>query len=307
MTPALDAFTTLSEHRCFGGTQGFHSHESREIGLPMRFSVFLPPQAGHGPVPALIYLAGLTCNEETFPIKAGAQRLAAELGLALVAPDTSPRGAQVPGESESWDFGVGAGFYLDATEAPWATHWRMESYLMDELVPALPAHLPIDAKRLGIFGHSMGGHGALTLALRHPGVFRSLSALAPICAPTQCAWGEKAFTGYLGADRAAWAGHDAVALLERQPAAPYPGGILVDQGTADKFLVAGQLHPELLEAARERIGQPLALRRHEGHDHGYYFIQSVIGDHLAHHARALGADGQEGTPSLAATTMAASA
>jgi S-formylglutathione hydrolase len=307
MTLSLDAFTTLSEHRCFGGTQSFHSHDSREVGLPMRFSVFLPPQAAYGPVPALVYLAGLTCNEETFPIKAGAQRLAAELGLALVAPDTSPRGAQVPGESESWDFGVGAGFYLDATEPPWATHWRMESYLMDELVPALSAHLPIDPQRLGILGHSMGGHGALTLALRHPGVFRSLSAMAPICAPTRCAWGEKAFTGYLGADRAAWADHDAIALLERQPAAPYPGGILVDQGTADKFLAAGQLHPDLLETACERIGQPLSLRRHEGYDHGYYFIQSVIGDHLAHHARALGSHGPDDAATLAATTMAASA
>jgi S-formylglutathione hydrolase len=282
-----DSLKTLSEHRCFGGRQIFLEHPSLEIGLPMRFSVFLPPQAEHGPVPALIYLAGLTCNEETFMTKAGAQRLAAELGLALVAPDTSPRGAKVEGESESWDFGVGAGFYLDATQAPWAPHWRMESYLVDELLPLVCSGFAIDARRIGVFGHSMGGHGALTLALRHPGVFRSVSAFAPICAPTRCPWGEKAFTGYLGADRAGWAGHDATLLMEKQPAAPFPAGILIDQGLADKFL-ADQLHPELFEAACAAAGQPLALRRHAGYDHGYYFVQTFVPDHLAHHARQLG-------------------
>jgi len=290
ITPMTDALKTLSEHRCFGGTQHFCEHDSRETGRPMRFSVFLPPQAAPDrPVPAVVYLAGLTCNEETFPTKAGAQRLAAELGLALVAPDTSPRGANVPGEADSWDFGVGAGFYLDATEAPWAANWRMESWLIDELLPLLGAALPIDMSRLGVFGHSMGGHGALTLALRHPGVFRSLSALAPICAPMRCPWGEKAFTGYLGADRTRWVEHDATVLMEHQPTPPYPGGILVDQGLDDKFLAAGQLRPELLEAACAAIGQPLTLRRHAGYDHGYYFVQSVVGDHLAHHARQLGA------------------
>ena len=276
----------LSEHRCFGGVQRFYEHASAEIGLPMRFSVFLPPAAERGPVPGLMYLAGLTCNEETFMVKGGAQRLAAELGIALLAPDTSPRGANVPGESASWDFGVGAGFYLDATEAPWRPHWRMESYLVRELLPLAGAQLPIDMARLGLFGHSMGGHGALTLALRHPGLFKSLSAFAPICAPSQCPWGEKAFTGYLGPDRSRWTVHDATALMQHQPMAPYPAGILIDQGLADKFL-AEQLHPDLLEAACAGLGQPLTLRRHAGYDHGYYFIQSFMDDHLRHHAATL--------------------
>jgi S-formylglutathione hydrolase len=286
-----DSLQTLSEHRCFGGVQRFHQHPSREIGLPMRFSIFLPPQAEHAPVPAVLYLAGLTCNEETFAAKAGAQRMAAELGLALIAPDTSPRGAAaeaIDGAAASWDFGIGAGFYLDATEAPWATHWRMESWLLKELLPLVAQSVPIDGERIGIFGHSMGGHGALTLALRHPGRFRSLSALAPICAPTRCPWGEKAFGGYLGPDRSRWAAHDASALMQSQPTAPYPGGILVDQGLADKFL-AEQLHPHLFEAACAAASQPLALRRHEGYDHGYYFIQSFVADHLAHHAERLAA------------------
>ena len=277
-------------HACFGGAQRFYQHRSREIGLPMKFSVYLPPKALQGEkVPALIYLAGLTCNEETFMTKAGAQRLAAELGLALVAPDTSPRGANAPGEAESWDFGVGAGFYLDATQAPWEAHWRMESYLTRDLLPLLGQHLPIDLERVGIFGHSMGGHGALTLALRHPGMFKSLSALAPIAAPTQCPWGRKAFAGYLGSDEGEWLNHDASALMAAQKAAPYPGGILIDQGLADKFLLEKQLLPEAFEAACERVQQPLTLRRHAGYDHGYYFIQSFMADHLAHHARQLGA------------------
>ena len=255
----------------------------------MQFSVYLPPQALAGAqCPALLYLAGLTCTEETFMTKAGAQRLAAELGLALVAPDTSPRGANAPGEADSWDFGVGAGFYLDATQEPWARHWRMESYLMNELLPLVAAQLPIDGERMGITGHSMGGHGALTLALRHPGRFKTVSAFAPICAPTQCPWGEKAFTGYLGTDRSTWIEHDATALMQHQPVAPYPAGILIDQGLDDKFLAA-QLHPQLFEAACAAIGQPLTLRRHAGYDHGYYFIQSFIDDHLRHHAQQLGA------------------
>lgn len=286
MSPPLEL---LGSHACFGGAQRFYRHASREIGLPMKFSVYLPPQAlGGARVPALLYLAGLTCTEETFPIKAGAQRLAAELGLALVAPDTSPRGAGVPGEADAWDFGVGAGFYLDATQAPWSTHWRMESYLLRELLPLIEAELPIDGQRWGVFGHSMGGHGALTLALRHPGRFQSLSAFAPIAAPTGCAWGTKAFTGYLGTDRSAWEAHDASALMAAQARAPYPQGILVDQGLADKFLAEQQLQPEAFEAACARVGQPLTLRRHAGYDHGYYFIQSFIDDHLHHHAAALG-------------------
>ena len=282
--------TLLSEHACFGGVQRFYQHASTAIGLPMKFSVFLPAQALAGGaqhrVPGLMYLAGLTCNEETFMTKAGAQRYAAQHGLALIAPDTSARGAQVPGETDSWDFGVGAGFYLDATQAPWSQHYRMESYLTQELLPLLAVHLPIDTARMGITGHSMGGHGALSLALKHPGLFRSVSAFAPICAPTQCPWGQKAFTGYLGVDASTWAAHDSVALMAAQSVLPYPDGILIDQGLADKYL-EDQLNPHLLEAACERIHQPLTLRRHAGYDHGYYFISTFMADHLAHHAAAL--------------------
>ncbi|KAB2970718.1 S-formylglutathione hydrolase [Zoogloea sp.] len=273
-------FEILSEHGCFGGRQGFYRHASAEIGLPMRFAVFVPPQAAAGPVPVLFYLAGLTCTEETFPIKAGAQRLAAELGLMLVAPDTSPRGANVPGEAEAWDFGVGAGFYLDAVREPWARHWRMESYITGELRALVGAHFPADLARCGIFGHSMGGHGALTLALRHPDLYRSVSAFAPIAAPGLCPWGEKAFGGYLGEDRSLWRAHDASALIEDGRRCP---PILVDQGLSDSFLPT-QLNPERLEQVCAAAGQPLSLRRHEGYDHGYYFISTFMADHLAHHA-----------------------
>ena len=284
----LQALDLLSAHACFGGAQRVYQHASREIGLPMKFSVYLPPQALQGAKrPVLVYLAGRTCNEDTFMTKAGAQRLAADLGLVLVAPDTSPRGAQVPGEADAWDFGVAAGFYLDATQAPWATHWRMESYLTHELLPLLGAHLPVDLERAGIFGHSMGGHGALTLALRHPGVFKSVSAFAPIAAPSQCPWGKKAFSGYLGKDESTWLAHDASALMAAQTTPPYPGGILIDQGLADKFLLENQLLPEVFEAACAQVGQPLTLRRQPGYDHGYYFIQTFMADHLAHHALAL--------------------
>ena len=278
----------LSEHCCFGGVQSFYEHPSNVVGLPMRFSVFLPPQARRGPVPALIYLAGLTCNEETFMTKAGAQRVAADLGLALIAPDTSPRGASIPGEADSWDLGVGAGFYLDATQPPWSAHYRMETYITAELLPLIGSLMPINGSRIGIFGHSMGGHGALTLALRHREVFKSVSALAPICAPIRCPWGRKAFTAYLGSDESAWAAHDATELMTALQAAPYPGGILLDQGLSDKFL-AEQLHPHLFEAACQKIGQPLTLRRHEGYDHGYYFISTFMFDHLQHHATRLAA------------------
>ncbi len=280
----------LSDHACFGGVQRFYQHDSATIGLPMKFSVFLPPQAviddAAGQVPALIYLAGLTCNEETFMTKAGAQRLASSLGLVLIAPDTSPRGANLPGETDSWDFGAGAGFYLDATETPWSRHYRMESYITDELLPLLVARLPIKPGRIGIFGHSMGGHGALTLALRHPGLFKSVSAFAPICAPSQCPWGRKAFSGYLGPDTTRWARHDASALMASLRTAPYPGGILIDQGLADKFLDE-QLHPHLFEAACQKAGQTLQLRGHADYDHGYYFIATFMADHLNHHARQL--------------------
>ncbi len=280
----------LSEHGCFGGVQRFYEHDSVAIGLPMRFSVFLPAQAVPGnagdKVPAIIYLAGLTCNEETFMIKAGAQRRATELGIALIAPDTSPRGAGVPGEADSWDFGLAASFYLDASAKPWSAHYRMETYLTQELPALLAQQLPIDIGQLGLSGHSMGGHGALTLALRHPGLFKSLSAFAPICAPTQCPWGQKAFTGYLGTDSATWREHDASHLMARAAAAPFPDGILIDQGLADKFLEA-QLHPHLFEHACAAVKQPLTLRRHAGYDHGYYFISTFINDHLDHHARIL--------------------
>ncbi|MFZ2825062.1 S-formylglutathione hydrolase [Hydrogenophaga sp.] len=286
---SFDRLELRSEHGCFGGVQRFYRHASHMIGLPMQFALYLPPQALAGErVPLLTYLAGLTCTEETFTMKAGAQRLAAELGLALLMPDTSPRGAGVIGEDQHWDFGVGAGFYLDATQAPWAGHWCMESYLLDELLPGVAEAFALDGSRLGLFGHSMGGHGALTLALRHPGRFASVSAFAPICAPSHCPWGHKAFTGYFGPNESLWAAHDASALMATQTAAPYPGGILIDQGLADKFL-AEQLHPHRFEAACEAVGQPLTLRRHAGYDHGYYFIASFVDDHLRHHARTLDA------------------
>jgi S-formylglutathione hydrolase len=275
---------TLSEHTSFGGVQGFYRHASSTIGLPMRFGVYRPPQAIAGAnVPALIWLAGLTCTEETFAIKAGAQRVAAELGLMLVTPDTSPRDTGVDGADASWDFGNGAGFYLDATQAPWAARWRMESYVTQELPALLAAHFPWRRDSLGLFGHSMGGHGALTLALRHPGAYRSVSAFAPVAAPTQCPWGVKAFTHYLGDDRAAWSAHDATELVKAGGRVP---ALLVDQGLADKFL-AEQLHVDRFEAACREAGQPLTLRRHAGYDHGYFFIASFIEDHLRFHASAL--------------------
>ncbi|MGB6055371.1 MAG: S-formylglutathione hydrolase [Burkholderiaceae bacterium] len=277
---------TLSQHRCFGGTQGFYRHESREIGLPMRFSVYQPPQAQHGPVPVLFYLAGLTCTEETFMIKAGAQRVAARHGIMLVAPDTSPRGAGIDGETDSWDFGAGAGFYVDATEAPWSAHYRMYSYVAHELRELVLAQFPARADRVGIFGHSMGGHGALTIALKNPKLYRSVSAFAPIAAPMQCPWGEKAFSGYLGADRDSWRQYDASELMQRLKA-PFPRGILIDQGTDDQFLEK-QLLPERFEAACAAAGQPLTLRRQPGYDHGYYFISTFIEDHLDFHQRILG-------------------
>ena len=283
------SFELKTAHACFGGAQRYYEHFSSEIGLAMKFSVYLPPKAVLGEkVPALIYLAGLTCTEETFMTKAGAQRLAAELNIALICPDTSPRGAGLAGEADAWDFGVGAGFYLDATTTPWALHWRMESYILNDLLPLVGSKLPVDMARLGIFGHSMGGHGALTLALRHPGIFKSLSAFAPIANPVNCPWGHKAFTGYLGNDKAEWAKHDASELMSTQTSAPYPGGILIDQGLADKFLIEKQLLPEAFEAACAKAGQPLTLRRQAGYDHGYYFIQSFIDDHLRHHAAQLG-------------------
>ena len=277
----------VSEHGCFSGVQGFYTHQSAVIGLPMRFSVYQPPQAKAGTVPVLFFLAGLTATEETFMIKAGAQRCAAEHGLMLVTCDTSPRNTGIEGATADWDFGEGAGFYLDATEAPWNKHFRMETYVVEELRELVIVNFPARENRIGIFGHSMGGHGALTLALRHPEIFRSVSAFAPIAASTQCAWGEKAFSHYLGADKTAWQSHDACALL-RKSGARFPQGILVDQGLDDNFLAQQQLRPELLEGACAEVGQPLTLRRHAGYDHGYYFVASFVGDHLAFHAARLG-------------------
>lgn len=275
----------ISEHACFGGVQGFYRHASSVIGLPMRFSVYQPPQAKEGAVPVLFYLAGLTCTEETFMTKAGAQRFAAQHGIMLVAPDTSPRDTGIAGADDSWDFGHGAGFYLDATQAPWSAHFRMEGYIVQELRDIIVRDFPANSERIGIFGHSMGGHGALVLALRYPGKFQSVSAFAPIAAPSQCPWGQKAFSHYLGADSADWQQHDASALMTTRTT-PYPQGILIDQGLGDQFLEA-QLLPHAFEAACKTANQPLTLRRHPGYDHGYYFISTFIEDHLAFHSRNL--------------------
>ena len=254
----------------------------------MRFSVFRPPQAEDGPVPVLFYLAGLTCTEETFVIKAGAQRKAAELGLMLVTCDTSPRNTGIAGEADDWEFGAGAGFYVNATQAPWSRHYQMYDYVLEELRQTVLDNFAGRHDRLGIFGHSMGGHGALVLALRNPQIYKSVSAFAPISSPTRCPWGQKALPRYLGEDRAAWARYDAVELLKGAGRQLYPE-ILVDQGLADKFLHQSQLLPELLESACAAAGQPLRLRRQEGYDHGYYFISTFISDHLLFHAAALGA------------------
>ena len=275
---------TVSQARCFGGTQFTYRHASAQTGTPMRFAVFVPPQAKAGKVPVLWYLSGLTCTEENFTAKAGAQRVAAELGLMLVAPDTSPRGEGVPGDpAGSYDFGLGAGFYVDATQAPYAANYRMRSYIEAELPAIVAAQLPADMTRQGITGHSMGGHGAITIALRNPRRFRSVSAFAPIVAPIGVPWGQKALGGYLGLDQAAWREYDATALIEDGHRVP---GLLVDQGTADNFLV-NQLKPELLEAACSRANIPLTLRLQDGYDHSYYFIASFIEDHLRYHAAAL--------------------
>jgi S-formylglutathione hydrolase len=275
--------TIQSEQRCFDGTIGFYSHASSAIGAAMRFSVYLPPQSRSAKLPVLYYLAGLTCTEETFMIKAGALRLAAELGLILVAPDTSPRGLGLPGEDDAWDFGTGAGFYLDAEAEPWRRHYRMYSYVVDELPTLIEANFHARIDRSGIFGHSMGGHGALVIALKNPARYQSVSAFAPISNPAAVPWGEKAFSHYLGPDRERWAAWDASLLMRKKP---HPRQILVDQGLADQFL-ENQLHPDALEAAAQASGQALTLRRHEHYDHSYWFIQTFIADHMVWHANAL--------------------
>ena len=274
----------VSQSGCFGGRQVTYRHVSEETGTPMRFAVFHPPASEHRKAPVVWFLAGLTCTEENFTVKAGAQRAAAELGLILVAPDTSPRGEGVPDDPEgAYDFGLGAGFYVDATQAPWAANYRMRSYLERELPGLIGAELPADMGRQGVMGHSMGGHGALTLGLRNPGRFKAISAFAPIVSPLNCPWGEKALSNYLGPDRAAWRDYDACALIEDGARA---AGLLVDQGQADPFLES-QLKPELLEAACAKAGVKLTLRRQAHYDHSYFFISTFIEDHLRWHAERL--------------------
>jgi S-formylglutathione hydrolase len=275
--------TTLEEHRCHGGIQGVYRHDSSATQCAMEFAVYVPPQAEHGKVPVLYWLSGLTCTWANFTEKAGVQRHAAAHGLIVVAPDTSPRGIGLSGEDDTYDFGSGAGFYVDATELPWARHYRMYTYVTQELPALIEASLPVDRERRGIFGHSMGGHGALICALKNPERYRSLSAFAPICAPMRCPWGEKAFAGYLGDDRATWRAWDATELAA---GSGWQSEVLVDQGSADGFLEE-QLKPELLQAAFRTAGIPLTLRYHAGYDHSYYFMASFIGEHLAHHARRL--------------------
>jgi S-formylglutathione hydrolase len=274
----------LQQHRLHGGTLSYCRHASAATGGPMRFSFFQP--AGEGPFPLLVWLSGLTCTEDNFTTKAGAYAAAATNGMAIVAPDTSPRGEGVA-DDPAYDLGQGAGFYLDATQPPWAPHFAMESYVTRDLLAAVESQFPVDPARRGIFGHSMGGHGALTLALRHPDLFGSVSAFAPICSPTRCPWGRKAFAAYLGEPSEAWAQHDAALLVEAGAARGRYDVILVDQGTADGFL-AEQLKPELLEAACASTGQRLTLRMQDGYDHSYFFIASFIADHVAFHAARIG-------------------
>jgi S-formylglutathione hydrolase len=272
----------IEQHACFGGTQEVWTHASTTLGCEMRFAVYLPPQVADGPCPMLYWLSGLTCSEQNFVTKAGAQRYAAEHGVILIAPDTSPRGDDVA-DAEGYDLGKGAGFYVNATQAPWSTHYRMYDYVVDELPALVEANFPVTDAR-AISGHSMGGHGALVIALRNPGRYRSVSAFSPIVAPSQVPWGEKAFGAYLGDDRATWAAHDATALVAGALSERLP--LLVEQGEGDEFL-ASQLRPELLRLAAEASGHPLILNLRPGYDHSYYFIASFIGEHIAYHAAAL--------------------
>jgi len=279
-----ETLSPVSQSLSFGGVQAVYAHDARETRCRMRFGLFLPPHADAGRVPVLYWLSGLTCTEENFIAKAGAQRVAAELGLAIVVPDTSPRGLGFQGEADAYDFGLGAGFYVDATRAPWSDGYRMYSYVTDELPAYVAAHFPVDPERTGIFGHSMGGHGALVIAIRNRDRYRSVSAFAPIVSPMRCPWGEKALAGYLGDDRGAWRAYDATALIEDRG---YPGrAILVDQGTRDPFLER-ELKPQLLAEACERAGVALDLRMRDGYDHSYYFIATFIDEHLRFHAHAL--------------------
>lgn len=270
----------IQNNRCFDGEQRIYRFNSSSLNGESRFGIFLPAQALAGQdCPALFYLAGLTCTEETFAIKAHAQRLAAQLGFILISPDTSPRGEQVA-QGDHWDIGQGAGFYINATQAPWAAHYQMEQFVAEELYALVREQFAVQTDSIGIFGHSMGGHGALTLAFKYPEKFKSVSAFAPICAPSQCPWGEKAFSAYLGDDRQGWQTHDATALVQQK--GKQFADILIDQGLQDQFY--SQLNPALFQAACAQVGQPLSLREHAGYDHGYYFIQSFIDDHLQFHA-----------------------
>lgn len=273
----------ISENRSFEGTLGVYSHASAACNTQMRFAIYQPPQAKTEPLPVLYFLSGLTCTEENFMAKAGAQQYAAKHGLIIVAPDTSPRNTGIKGEDDDFDFGTGASFYVDATVEPWASHYKMYSYVVQELPALIAANFPIQAKKQGIFGHSMGGHGALICALKNPQQYQSVSAFAPVAAPMRCPWGEKAFTNYLGSNLETWRDYDASELVLT---ANYNHPILIDQGTTDQFL-AKQLLPELFEAACQKAGQPLNLRYQDGYDHSYYFISTFIEDHIRHHAAAL--------------------
>lgn len=273
----------IGSNKCFDGWQNRYRHQSAVLGCEMVFSVYLPPLARTSKVPVLYWLSGLTCNDQNFVTKAGAQQFAALYGVAIVAPDTSPRGEGVA-DAAGWDLGQGAGFYVNATQQPWAQHFRMYDYVVDELPALINAEFPVDKNRCGIFGHSMGGHGALTIALRNPDQFQSVSAFAPICAPSECAWGQNAFTTYLGEDRNAWRLHDSSLLLQERA---IKNEILIDQGLGDEFL-AKQLLPEKLEAAAKVSGQKLTLRRHAEYDHSYFFMASFMADHIRFHADLLG-------------------
>jgi S-formylglutathione hydrolase len=278
------AMQILKQHRCFGGSLGFYRHDSQVCQTEMRFAVYQPPQAQTERSPILYLLSGLTCTEENFMVKAGAQRLAAEYGMVLVAPDTSPRQTQTPGEDESWDIGTGAGFYVDATVEPWSRHYQMYRYVVEELPALIAKNFAVDPQRQGICGHSMGGHGALVCALRNGDRYRSVSAFAPIVAPSQCPWGQKAFSQYLGADSSTWSAYDACELVKT---ASYGRTILIDQGAVDPFLEE-QLQPHRFREACAAANQPLELRIHPGYDHSYFFIATFMADHLRHHAIALG-------------------
>jgi S-formylglutathione hydrolase len=274
----------IGENKSFGGRQLRFSHHSDALDCPMNFSVYLPPAAEQGPVPVLYWLSGLTCTDENFVSKAGAQQYAAQYGIAIVAPDTSPRGEGVPDDPEgAYDFGLGAGFYVNATQAPWAKHYQMYDYVVNELPALVNAKLPLAGERAGIFGHSMGGHGALTIALKHPGNYRSVSAFSPICSPLHCPWGEKALGNYIGDDRSAWEQYDTTALI-RSATEHLP--VLVDQGEADNFLEE-QLKTGLLQQAGVEAGYPMTVRMQPGYDHSYFFIASFIGEHVAFHSQHL--------------------